>query len=368
MSKPKKPTLMSEPDDMHLRRRQQFLYKALYENVRALQLESIDVSVAGVERKQSGTQTYVVAQAFVYHEKFWLWMLDYTAGVDLDTLAPQLAGIVDEFVRWNDANVPYRKHLKEKYAEEDKQQGITTRLDVSAVDFDNQIWFEDALQLVSVAILLRDARSVKRIVKAMVFNRYADALYEQLIADFVDDPQEEMQEVLHDEPYSTLVEAYFEDDDAKAVALVKDYLKNWYKHQDGARWYNAHLKIEDDLSFYYGYWAFEAGATCFLLDLDDSTIDHMVYPKDLVAYARKLQADGRWTTTKDVPLETEAPASTMLNCPGGEACPKSGWWFTPAKVGSRRYFEAGEAMPVIEGSDYGATFWQWDTDQTGPKP
>ncbi|MDP9911446.1 hypothetical protein J2W27_003570 [Variovorax boronicumulans] len=313
---------MSVPDDMHLRHRQQFLYKALYENVRALQLESIDVSVAGVERKQPGTQTYVVAQAFVYHEKFWLWMLDYTAGVDLDTLAPQLAGIVDEFVLWNDANVPYRKYLKDKYAEEDKQQGITTRLDVSAVDFDNQIWFEDALQLVSVAILLRDARSVKRIVKAMVFNRYADALYEQLIADFVDDPQEEMQEVLHDEPYSTLVEAYFEDDDAKAVALVKDYLKNWYKHQDGARWYNAHLKIEDDLSFYYGYWAFEAGATCFLLDLDDSTIDHMVYPKDLVAYARKLQADGRWTTTKDAPLEMSAATSTRLDRPDAGVCPK----------------------------------------------
>ncbi|WP_083259337.1 PoNe immunity protein domain-containing protein [Variovorax boronicumulans] len=309
-------------DDTHSRRRQQFLYKTLYENVRALQLESIDVSVAGVKRKQPGTQTYVVAQAFVFHEKFWLWMLDYTAGVDLDTLAPQLAGIVDDFVRWNDANVPFRIALKEEFAEHHKKYGGTTRLDVCAVDFDNQIWYEDALQLLSVAILLRDARSVKRIVKAMVFNRYADALYEQLIADFVNDPQEDMQVVLHDAPYSTLVEAYFEDDDAKAVALVKNYLKNWYKHQDGARWYNAHLKIEDDRSFYYGYWAFEAGATCFLLDLDDSTIDHMVHPKDLVAYARKLQADGRWTTTKDAPLEMSATASTRLDRPDAGVCPK----------------------------------------------
>ncbi|MDP9880029.1 hypothetical protein J2W25_004290 [Variovorax boronicumulans] len=368
MSQPKRPTLMPKPDDMHLRRRQQFLYEALYENIRNKQLEAIAITIQNVQEQKVGTRSYVVARQSAYNVKFWLWMLDYTAGVELDVLAPQLAGIVDEFVRWNDANVPYRQYLKDKYAEEDKQQGITTHLEVCAVDFDNQIEYENALQLLSVAILLRDARSVKRLVKAMVFNRYADALYEQLIADFVNDPQEDMQAVLHDEPYSTLVEAYFEDDDAKAVALVKDYLKNWYKHQDGARWYNAHLKIEDDRSFYYGYWAFEAGATCFLLGLDDSSIDHMVYPKDLVAYARKLQADGRWTTTKDAPLETEAAASTMLNCPGGEACPKSGWWFTPAKVGSRRYFEAGETMPVIEGSDYGATFWQWDTDQAGPKP
>ena len=364
MSKPKKPSLLPESDDMHLRRRQKFLYKALYENVRVVQLEGIEITKSEVANSRPGTDDNVLAHRAHYNEKFRLWMLDYTAGVDLEVLAPQLAGIVDEFVRWNDANVPYRQYLKDKYAEEDKQQGVTTHLEICAVDFDNQIWYEDALQLVSVAILLRDSRSARRIVKAMVFNRYADALYEQLISTYVDDPQEEMKEVLHDEPYSTLVGAYFEDDDAKAVALVKDYLKNWYKHQDGARWYNAHLKIEDDRSFYYGYWAFEAGATCYLLDLDDSTIDHMVYPKDLVAYGRKLRAEDRWTSSPDAPLEMDDAASNRLSIPGGEACPQAGWWFTPAKVGSRRHFEAGEVMPVIEGSDYGATFWQWDANQS----
>ena len=365
MSQSKKPSRLPEPDDMHLRRRQQFLYKTLYENIRNKQVEAIVITAEDVLEHKIGTMSSVAARQSAYNAKFWLWMLDYTAGIDMDVLAPQLAGVVDEFVRWNDANVPYRQYLKDKYAEEDKREGVITHLEICAVDFDNQIWYEDALQLVSVAILLRDARSVKRIVKAMVFNRYADALYEQLIADFVDDPQEDMQEVKHDEPYSTLVEAYFEDDDLKAVALVKDYLKNWYKHQDGARWYNAHLKIESDRSFYYGYWAFEAGATCYLLGLDDSSIDHMVYPKDLVTYARTLQAEGRWTTTKDAPLEMNDAAPINLSRAGGEPCPQAGWWSTPAKVGSRRYFEAGEVMPVIEGSDYGATFWRWDSNQSG---
>ena len=49
---------------------------------------------------------------------------------------------------------------------------------------------------------------------------------------------------------------------------------------------------------------------------------------------------------------------------GGGLCSRSGWWITPAKVSSRRYFKAGEIMPVIEGSQYGATFWQWDIDQS----
>ncbi|WP_323117999.1 type VI immunity family protein [Burkholderia alba] len=44
---------------------------------------------------------------------------------------------------------------------------------------------------------------------------------------------------------------------------------------------------------------------------------------------------------------------------GGSACPEAGWWHTPAKVGSRRYFEAGEIMPVIEGSSWGTTNWHW---------
>ncbi len=44
---------------------------------------------------------------------------------------------------------------------------------------------------------------------------------------------------------------------------------------------------------------------------------------------------------------------------GGSPCPETGWWHTPAKAGSRRYFEAGEIMPVIEGSQWGATNWHW---------
>ncbi|MBY4871348.1 DUF3396 domain-containing protein [Burkholderia sp. Bp9017] len=44
---------------------------------------------------------------------------------------------------------------------------------------------------------------------------------------------------------------------------------------------------------------------------------------------------------------------------GGNPCPEAGWWHTPAKAGSRRYFEAGEIMPVIEGSSWGTTNWHW---------
>lgn len=52
------------------------------------------------------------------------------------------------------------------------------------------------------------------------------------------------------------------------------------------------------------------------------------------------------------------------NVPGGSPCPEAGWWFTPAKSGSRRHFKAGETMPETD-SSYGHTLWQWDEVQNG---
>jgi hypothetical protein len=53
------------------------------------------------------------------------------------------------------------------------------------------------------------------------------------------------------------------------------------------------------------------------------------------------------------------------NVPAGSPCPETGWWFTPAQSGSRRYFKQGAVMPSL-GGDYGDTFWQWSPDQSAP--
>lgn len=54
------------------------------------------------------------------------------------------------------------------------------------------------------------------------------------------------------------------------------------------------------------------------------------------------------------------------NVPAGQPCPEAGWWFTPAKADSRRYFRQGEVMPAL-GGDYGETYWQWSPDQGAPR-
>lgn len=49
--------------------------------------------------------------------------------------------------------------------------------------------------------------------------------------------------------------------------------------------------------------------------------------------------------------------------PANQACPESGFYFTPAKADSRRHFKQGDIMPGI-GNDYGLTIWQWDEQQS----
>ena len=55
-------------------------------------------------------------------------------------------------------------------------------------------------------------------------------------------------------------------------------------------------------------------------------------------------------------------AAQRLRCEAGHPCPREGWWFTPAKAGSRRFFAQGEVMPAFS-TDFGMTIWQWDEQQ-----
>lgn len=74
--------------------------------------------------------------------------------------------------------------------------------------------------------------------------------------------------------------------------------------------------------------------------------------------------DGEYDDTNEDD-DTAAEPLRRPNVAAGTPCPETGWWFTPAQSGSRRYFKAGETMPSL-GGDYGLTFWQWSPDQSVP--
>lgn len=102
------------------------------------------------------------------------------------------------------------------------------------------------------------------------------------------------------EPYRTLLQVFYEEVDQKTLDILQQYLKKWYPAmKDHPRWYDEHLNVsKEGYAGYYGYWAFEAAAAVYLLDLDDGQIDHLVYPKDLADYARKLREEDRYTSQK----------------------------------------------------------------------
>ncbi|MEX0141569.1 DUF1911 domain-containing protein [Massilia sp. LMS1-1-1.1] len=274
----------------NVRRRQKFLYEDLYHKTRENLLALIEVRLANKKIVES-TLKNSVAHQFLYLEAFLIWMLDYTAGEPIDALAPRIPSIVDRFEGWNEID----QFCQQEAALEFPDYGPYEYN--GAPDFSTLANYENTLQLLSIAILLRDQRSVMRIIRIFRSHRGQDGLFEQLIGAYVDDEMP-LDTCVLGQPYETLLQTVYESDEGAAQTLIKKYLKQWYPAmKDHPRWYNGHLRISDEgYAPYYGYWAFEAGATVFLLDLDDSGIDHFAYPTDIVAYGRALREENRYTS------------------------------------------------------------------------
>ncbi|MGE8210020.1 MAG: hypothetical protein ACN6RH_10950 [Stenotrophomonas rhizophila] len=51
----------------------------------------------------------------------------------------------------------------------------------------------------------------------------------------------------------------------------------------------------------------------------------------------------------------------------GQRVPQDGWWYTPAQMGSRRYFKKDDTFPSLPGNDFGTVLWIWSPDQSVPK-
>ena len=217
-----------------------------------------------------------------------------------------------------------------------------------------------AMWLLSLAKLLRLDYLVPRVTAlfnvARDDNRGKDALFESLLAK-LGEPAEPATTTLKGMKAHAILLQAIQADPAKRPKLMAEFLGKWYPSMKACYWYGLHTKAPQN---FFGYWAFEAGLVTYLWDIDDSSYRDMpFYPKDLVAYAR----------THDAAVPSSTPQRTEPKRPSvaaGLPCPENGFWFTPAKVGSRRYFTKGEVMPDFK-SDFGSTIWQWDSNQSPPK-
>ena len=91
---------------------------------------------------------------------------------------------------------------------------------------------------------------------------------------------------------------------------------------------------------------------------------------DPVTTHAQSRADTTWTLVEriadsgGIPGTTdETAASVRIRVEAGQTYPRKGYYFTPAKVDSRRLFKQGEVMSEFN-AKYGATIWQWDQNQS----
>ncbi|MCD5991969.1 DUF1911 domain-containing protein [Pseudomonas sp. CDFA 553] len=250
----------------------------------------------------------------------------YTAGEEITFLIPLLEELVGKYET--------RQTTLEEY------ENIH---DISPLAIDDWPYqYEECVQVIGFCILLHRTDLLTRFVKLLDNAGYAgdDTLYEDLLVKLLPNRQD-VDQWFHD-VYSPLIRAIYADDKTEASSLLQNYCQEWYPAFKQAPWHDTHLQGED--GNYVGYWAIEAGAIAFLYGIDDSKIDHMVYPKDLVEYARNY--------TGEAGSQTKRTAA-------GEPCSKTGYWFTPAQASSRRHFQQGEIMPGISDSKFGDTLWYW---------
>ncbi|MAT65275.1 MAG: hypothetical protein CMN57_06495 [Gammaproteobacteria bacterium] len=220
--------------------------------------------------------------------------------------------------------------------------------------YDSDYW--KALQLVCFAILLGHTGLLGRIMDLLVYeNDDQDALLEALVAPYLPG-RPEATIYTRQLPYRK-TRKIFAAKPAARPALMAQYLDEWYDASRREPYHDRHKS-----SIFPGYWSLEAAAMTFILDIDDSSYrDKPFYPADLVDYARQHSQ----RSSADETTDSGETGKRRPNVPAGEPCPETGWWFTPAQPNSRRYFKQGETMPDV-GGDYGATFWQWSSDQSAP--
>lgn len=212
--------------------------------------------------------------------------------------------------------------------------------------------YVDYINLLSAAILLRRDDLIPRIYGLIEGTDYdgEDLIIETLFGFFLPD-RPAIDEWFWEHPYSMLVEVLDSQIPSERQKAMKRYVAGWYRAMKGqAHFWGKHEKVELDFSPYLGYWAMCAGAVSFLYEIDDAGYrDELVYPKDLVDYARSMPAGAA------LPEDEKR----LLRVAGGQPCPEDGTWFSPAKMDSARHFKAGEIMPSFDASEYGATIWQW---------
>ena len=269
---------------------------------------------------------------FVAEEAYQLLSLHYTIGKSIQPLRIELENVIIKYEEYTIA-------LSKDEADEDWAPFYFTAIDE----------YERCMQLIGWCYLLHRRDLLPRIT-AMQDKIYhdqsdqTDTLYEDFLSFELND-RYDVDQWFYDDPYRPLIFSKYRNTKEECIQDIQEYIKLWYPAFKSTPWHDTH-KMEEGL--YFGYWAIEAAAYVYLLDLDDSEISHLVYPKDLVKFAREF-----------VPSENDISNSSVktLRCEASQICPKTGEWLCPTHTIEKRHIQQGEVMPEIPNNAWGETIW-----------
>lgn len=339
-----RPALL-EPDQWRLQRREALQVYEDYRNVVVSAMESVaklTANLADAELLKGKSKAGIMGGARRLAEAgLQTVTYGYSAGHALTDLAHRMADVVAYWETFAAHDLAF-----DQSSESDGH--LVPHLDL----YDTDYW--SALQLVCYCILLGHPNLLERVMALLVYqNDEQDALLEDLVAPYLPG-RPDSTVYTRQLPYRKTKKIFAAKPDQRAGLMAK-YLDEWYEASRREPYHDRHKS-----SYFPGYWSFEAAAITFILDIDDTSYrDKRFYPKDLVDYARAHS----WVPARAPDADGDAGAQ-RLKVPAGQACPRAGYWFTPARPDSRRRFTQGEVMPDM-GGDYGATLWQWDERQSG---
>ena len=316
------------------KRRQIYMDEQSYENTLSHinTQNSLNIEALKEDLTKRGRKTTLLLIA----DNLWtIFKLKYTAGETLTLLADSLDDIVSAY----EAYVAAADDMPD-------DQYYPPFLMSETIDT-----YVDYLNLLCAAVLLRREDLIPRIHGLNEGTDFdgTDAVLEELLKFYLPD-RPQLDDWLWDKPYRKLLDAIDSDTPEEMQEEMKRYVKSWYKDMKGvAFFWGKHEDITPEFSPYSGYWAMSAAAYTYLYQIEDSSYrNETVYPKDLVDYARSIPR-----------YDAQETMSKPLRVAGGEPCPKSGLWLTPAKTDSQAHFTAGTVMPDFPDAQYGLTIWQW---------
>ncbi|CAI8774948.1 PoNe immunity protein domain-containing protein [Pseudomonas chlororaphis] len=313
-----------------MKRRQRFITERQYKNTLAYFAEEESYWQNHAMEADSPEQENALKARRIQRSTLAALVIQYTAGEAIDSLRPQLEKVITSYEHYQSTLAAY--------------ENIANISPLNIEDYPHQ--FEEFVQIVSLCILLHRNDLLSRFVRLFDQAGYAgeDTLYEDLLRPCL--PERYDVDEWYHAVYTPLIRAIYSETKSEASQLLKQYCNEWYPAFEQAPWHDSHLDGEE--GSYFGYWAFEAAAVAFLYGIDDREVDHMVYPRDLVEYAKNYK---------------EQSGGLVGRIESGKPCSRSGYWFTPAQTGSRRYFNQGDIMPCFSGSNWGDTLWYWSGEK-----